>query len=347
MKLKELLEKLLREHKQNIVDYEDCRFVGNNCFFDADGQSNYYRAYKNMEERKDLQSIAQFFLENCPNEAVRLMIAENGNCNEICNRSIHVRAEYFTELLSIEDLTKEQLNQQLMYNGTLLGGITYLNPELIPLALKKRCDPNVRDDSDWGNTPLIESIALDAKESAMELITQCENLGIPINLDIPSVFNGNTPLILCIAKGHARKNCMPNFKLTKFLLEHGADPNKPDKEGFTPLHYAYMRRDIPTIDLLTRYGANPNIRNNNGETAVEMLKHDHLFCQNKLRKITNADKSRQDDCCSIPSWGFFFADEQKLLSQPQKFPLLQCCNFFSAPYTPSAKEEYKAVYNVH
>ncbi len=54
-----------------------------------------------------------------------------------------------------------------------------------------------------------------------------------------------------------------HWRLTKFLLEQGADPNQPDPgNGETPLHSALSKTDRLTYDLvlqvLLAHGANPN-----------------------------------------------------------------------------------------
>ncbi|KAK1531635.1 hypothetical protein CPAR01_11284 [Colletotrichum paranaense] len=67
-----------------------------------------------------------------------------------------------------------------------------------------------------------------------------------------------TPLLALL--GHRFDHSLgdANFyrpKLLKWLLEHGADPNLCDKEGFSPLHYAVFWLDAPAVELLLLHGA--------------------------------------------------------------------------------------------
>jgi ankyrin repeat protein len=67
-------------------------------------------------------------------------------------------------------------------------------------------------------------------------------------------------------------------RLSEFIiaaLENGADPNIPDREGNTPLHVAMLKREIPTIAILLKYGARLDIKNNEGLFPEDMLKKDY------------------------------------------------------------------------
>ena len=52
--------------------------------------------------------------------------------------------------------------------------------------------------------------------------------------------------------------------IARVLLEHGADPNKWDQLGNTPLHEAARRGREGISRLLLEYGANPDIENWSG-----------------------------------------------------------------------------------
>ena len=52
--------------------------------------------------------------------------------------------------------------------------------------------------------------------------------------------------------------------LLKYFLEKGANPNIRDFQGNTPLFVANFASNRETIDLLLKFGADPNIRNNAG-----------------------------------------------------------------------------------
>jgi ankyrin repeat protein len=67
-----------------------------------------------------------------------------------------------------------------------------------------------------------------------------------------------------------------HWRLSKFLLEHGADVNRADEEsGETALHSALSKTDRLVYDLVLKvllsYGANPNVATKNGaETGAFM-----------------------------------------------------------------------------
>jgi ankyrin repeat protein len=63
----------------------------------------------------------------------------------------------------------------------------------------------------------------------------------------------------------------------KFLIEKGADVNKPDLQGWTPLTAAARQRHDKTIDLLIELGADPNKHDGNGMTPLAAaLMRDHV-----------------------------------------------------------------------
>ena len=47
-------------------------------------------------------------------------------------------------------------------------------------------------------------------------------------------------------------------------LNYNADPNIRDNNGETPLFRAFMKNNIDKIELLLQYGADSYIKNNNG-----------------------------------------------------------------------------------
>lgn len=63
----------------------------------------------------------------------------------------------------------------------------------------------------------------------------------------------------------------------KFLVSQGADVNKPDLQGWTPLTASARQRRNETIDLLIELGADPNKADANGMTPLAAaLMRDHV-----------------------------------------------------------------------
>ena len=93
---------------------------------------------------------------------------------------------------------------------------------------------------------------------------------------------GYTPLVNAMRHGDA----IVHTKLVENLLKIGADPNSTTQSGDTALHYAVEMYPEPdddpdekwyeedaalVIKLLLRYGANPELRNRAGQTAIDLM----------------------------------------------------------------------------
>ncbi|HXO39111.1 MAG TPA: ankyrin repeat domain-containing protein [Candidatus Acidoferrum sp.] len=71
-----------------------------------------------------------------------------------------------------------------------------------------------------------------------------------------------------------RKADMHDYEGMKYLLEHGADPNRMTRWKFTTLHQALRRdNDIKNIELMLEHGADPLLKNElDGRSGVAMAK---------------------------------------------------------------------------
>src|SRR5205807_558418 len=67
--------------------------------------------------------------------------------------------------------------------------------------------------------------------------------------------DGVSALVLAAHSGHGAAAAL--------LLDHGADPNAL-AGGYTPLHAAILRSDVPLVKALLAHGANPNLRMTRG-----------------------------------------------------------------------------------
>ena len=55
----------------------------------------------------------------------------------------------------------------------------------------------------------------------------------------------------------------------RLLLQNGADGNKRNRLGDTPVHQAARRNNTEVIAMLMKHGASINITNNFGETPID------------------------------------------------------------------------------
>ena len=61
------------------------------------------------------------------------------------------------------------------------------------------------------------------------------------------------------------------INIAEYLLDQGADPNIPNCFGNTAMHYAYSFKNFKVVDLLHRYGAREDIINRKGMTPGECI----------------------------------------------------------------------------
>ena len=79
--------------------------------------------------------------------------------------------------------------------------------------------------------------------------------------------SGKTPLMLASGEGQV--------KAIKALLKLGADPNKKDSLGFTPLHYAagnFWEERLDIVKLLINHDANSFVKNSKGEIPADIAR---------------------------------------------------------------------------
>jgi ankyrin repeat protein len=68
------------------------------------------------------------------------------------------------------------------------------------------------------------------------------------------------------------------------LLENGADVNTPDKDGYTALMWASRYCHESTVRLLLDHGADKELKNEHGESAIDLAKTEDIkaFIQKSL-----------------------------------------------------------------
>ncbi|KAL1954580.1 hypothetical protein VTO42DRAFT_915 [Malbranchea cinnamomea] len=121
--------------------------------------------------------------------------------------------------------------------------------------------------SSWGFTPLHEAI----KSRRLRMMQLLVDWGADVNAKVTT--SGLTTLHVAARQG---------VPFVRLLLENGADPNKLGRYSKSVLHRAaFLEPDV--VQLLLDYGADPNIKNNNGQTPLEVAKS--FNCSDVIAKL--------------------------------------------------------------
>mmetsp|Transcript_28627 Transcript_28627/g.20685 ORF Transcript_28627/g.20685 Transcript_28627/m.20685 type:complete len:92 (-) Transcript_28627:114-389(-) len=64
-------------------------------------------------------------------------------------------------------------------------------------------------------------------------------------------------------------DCGFSRSVLEFLVDQGSDINAQDSEGMTPLHVSYELEEMDTFEYLLKKGADPSIKNKDGEVVSE------------------------------------------------------------------------------
>lgn len=132
-------------------------------------------------------------------------------------------------------------------------------PHIVELLLDFGADPNYKDGK--GRTPIFYAIYNQNYGVAIDLINKGARLDV---VD----FNGETILHFTVGRN--------SYNILEYLLQNFPAFNNfinfKDNDGNTPLHIAAFMGYTDIAELLLRYGANPNLRNKNGETPLDIAK---------------------------------------------------------------------------
>jgi len=123
---------------------------------------------------------------------------------------------------------------------------------LVELLLKAGGDANLSEPQ--GATALHSCASKDNIEAARVLL----KYGAVLNKG--GYGYNEVPLMVAASKG--------NDKIIQLFLQHGADPNAEDTEGWTSLMHAGLQGKTSSVQLLIQAGADPNASSKTGRTAL-------------------------------------------------------------------------------
>ncbi|CAH0387286.1 unnamed protein product [Bemisia tabaci] len=171
--------------------------------------------------------------------------------------------------------------------------------DAVRVLLKHGADVNCRSPS--GETPLHMSVQRWAKRHKKVLRLLLES-GADVNA---ACDKGMTPLH--IAAGG--KGLEDRVKLVKLLLKYKADVNKKNVAGETALHRASWKGHHHVEEVLLSKGADINLLNNLGQTALDLTHDENIFLSSSFDSIDGCPElsreSLQYHAIMLKTAGFF------------------------------------------
>ncbi|WP_297300004.1 ankyrin repeat domain-containing protein [uncultured Brachyspira sp.] len=164
------------------------------------------------------------------------------------------------DMKELEKLIKDDTDLNKQYDK-----ITPLNlaaarndKEMVKFLVEKGADINLEDG--YGYTPLMKAIDYDNIGLAKNIID------LKPDLNAVCSATGDTPLTYLV---NANKYG-GGADLCYYMIKNGADINKKNKEGNTPLMIAAASYSYGIVGVLVNMGADYNIKNKEGKTAIDI-----------------------------------------------------------------------------
>jgi len=102
-----------------------------------------------------------------------------------------------------------------------------------------------------------------AEAGAIDAVQALLDGGVEVDVRIDQ---GRSPMMNIIKEGKSGYGS----PVVKVLLDNGADPNLQDNSGSTALHYAAMNGRVDIIQLMIEHGASLDLTNDLGNTALHL-----------------------------------------------------------------------------
>ena len=181
---------------------------------------------------------------------------------------------YYAALCGFHDLVEHLITknpQALNANGGY-----YVRPLVAALAgehfqtadLLRRNGADVRVQREDGRIPL-HAAANSGNLEMVRILIEYD----PANIN--ARYGSGWTALYCASEGRNPED----GSVVRFLLEHGADVNGQDLDGWTPLHVASISGALEVVRLLLEHGADVEAKKNDGNTALQVatdIGHDEV-----------------------------------------------------------------------
>ena len=148
-------------------------------------------------------------------------------------------------------------------DSLLMSACSYGNSEMVKLLLTY--NPNINYQDQYGNNAL--NIAIDNMGYYKEMIPLLLEAGADPNTKAGAgrTAQKNSTVVSKMISLTLNNKSEEEYQIIEMFLSRGADPNIT-----LPLMAAAYKGDVQLVKLLLEYGANPNLKDNQGRTALDM-----------------------------------------------------------------------------
>jgi len=238
---------------------------------DSDGVVAYVKQHPQLVDAKDRDGWTGLFhaVSNGKLEVAKILVSNGANVNTVDEDGrpplFEAVAEGSKEMVQFLLDKGASIAVNLKSGGVLHKCVEWDNADLANLFIQRGADVNARDNSK--NTPLILAAAKNKPELVKILLKHGADPNVRNKKD-------QTALNRLYYKGKSHKI----FECLDALVRAGANINEVNENGDTFLHHlATVGELLDTVKMrsLLKAGCDPEIKNANDQTALEVLEEDY------------------------------------------------------------------------